>query len=194
MGETASEIANGVLPAENGVGPLYQRDYWARIRNPRLSPPEIVEVVRRHFPSFAPAELAAFDAGRALEHGDELRIRIAGAGEARVRAVHLDAQSFTLATLEGHPEAGRITFGAYRGGKGELYFHIRSRARSESALRLLGFMVAGEAMQTNTWSQFVSRVAALAGDGVEGFVHAKMEEAEDEDDDFATPTFQARGG
>jgi hypothetical protein len=36
MVETGSDIANEVLPAQHGVGPLYQRDYWARIRNSHL--------------------------------------------------------------------------------------------------------------------------------------------------------------
>ncbi len=196
MGETRTDSTSDILPAERGVGPLLQRDYRAVIASARMPPSQVVERVRRHFASFALAELAAFRAHcgeGGLEVEDELDIEIAGAGHCRVRLVHRDAQSLTLATLQGHPEAGRITFGAYRNRAGDVVFHIRSRARSDSLLRLLGFLVAGEAMQTNTWTQFTSRVAALAGSGVAGPVHAGMQPI-DEDQDALAPTFLARGG
>jgi len=154
-------------------------------------------LVRRRFDSFAPEELAAFrcpDRDRELRVGDELDIHIFAAGECRVRVVHSDAQSMTLGTLDGHPEAGRITFGSYRNESGEILFHIRSRARSDSLLRLLGFLVAGEAMQTNTWADFISRVVAVAG-GTACAVHAKTQTIEDdgEEGSMDQPTFLARG-
>lgn len=194
------ELTEGLAPARAGVGPLLQRDYWAVLRGSRLAPADLAAELRAHFASFAPEELAAFRAsceGRALGLGDELAIRLAGAGECRVRVTHLDAQSLTLATLRGHPEAGRITFGAYRDDDGEVVIHIRSRARSDSIARLLGFLALGEAMQTNTWTQFISRVAALAGARVER-VHARLRsiegEAGGEEDVLDQPTFLARGG
>lgn len=194
----SGDLTAGLAPARTGSGPLLQRDYWARIHDARLRPSEVMEQVRRHFEAFAPAELAAFHASnaRGLQLGDDLEIEIAGAGQCEVRVVHLDAQSLTLGTLEGHPEAGRITFGAYRDEGGALVFHIRSRARSDSLLRLLGFVLAGEAMQTNTWTQFISRVAALAGGRIDGFVEARTETLEDtdgEEDVLDEPTFLARG-
>ena len=182
-------------PSETGVGPLLERDYWAAIAGARLRPSEIVAGVKAHFASFAPGELAAFASmDRPLQVGDELAIHIAGAGPCKVRVVHCDGQSLTLATLVGHPEAGRITFGAYRNREGRVVFHIRSRARSDSLLRLLGFLTAGEAMQTTTWAAFVSRVAAMAGGKVEGFVHAEMRAIPDEEDGPADqPTYLAKG-
>ena len=190
--------ANGGLsPAGEGVGPLLQRDYWIRLRGTRLAPIEVAVAVRRHFARFAPAHLAEFrtDEDRELGVGDELDIHIAGAGDCRVRVVHSDRQSVTLATVRGHPEAGRITFGAYPDDDGELIFHIRSRARSDSALRRLGFLVAGEAMQTNTWTDFLSRVAALCDAEVDGGIRAETKTIEDDaDGPFDSPTFLARGG
>jgi hypothetical protein len=96
--------------------------------------------------------------------------------------------------VKGHPEAGRITFGAYRDDDGCVIFHIRSRARSESVLRRLGFVLLGEAMQTNTWTDFVSRVAALCGGDVAGGVHVETKAIDDEDDgSIDQPTYLARG-
>lgn len=195
MEQPPGQLAQGLSPSSAGVGPLLQRDYWAALTGAKLRPSELLAQLRAHFQSFAPADLAAFvvRAGRPLRLGDELSIEIFGAGRCAVRVIHLDAQSLTLATLAGHPEAGRITFGAYRSDAGEVIFHIRSRARSDSLLRLFGFVVAGEAMQTNTWSQFISRVAALAGAVIDG-VQAKLETLhEEEGDDETGPTFLARG-
>jgi uncharacterized protein DUF1990 len=189
--------AGDLTPAAAGYGPLLQRDYWAVVAACRLSPSEVMALVTDHFERFAPAEIAAFerDEGCALELGDELRVRIAGAGLAHVRVVHRDAQSLTLATLAGHPEAGRITFGAYRNERGDVVFHIRSRARSGSALKYLGWRGVGEAMQTNTWIDFVNRVAAAAGDGVVGHITADTQPIDEEPEDVArsSPTFLARG-
>lgn len=194
MGEnTSPESTAGLSRASEGKGPLLERNYWAVLEGTRLRPSEIMAEVKAHFHSFAPSELAAFaEREHPLRLGDDVQISIAGAGDCRVRVMQCDELSFTLATLIGHPEAGRITFGAYRNRDGDVVFHIRSRARSESLLRLFGFMVAGEAMQTNTWAAFINRVAAMAGSKVRG-VRAEMRRLADEEDGPADqPTYIAR--
>jgi Domain of unknown function (DUF1990) len=194
--EEAERGASGLSPSGRGVGPLLQRDYWAKLRGTELRPSQIAVELKRHFASYAPAHLAAFapKVPRALRVGDEMDIHIAGAGDCCVRVVHCDEQSVTLATVEGHPEAGRITFGAYRDVDGRVIFHIRSRARSDSLLRRLGFVLLGDAMQTNTWTDFVSRVAALCGSEVAGGVHVETNPIDDEHDGpIDRPTFLARG-
>lgn len=198
MEATGDDRASALSPASSGAGPLLQRDYWAVVDRCRLTPSQLMTLVADRFESFSPPDLASFR--RAGEHvrldvGDELEVRIAAAGVAHVRVVHRDAQSVTLATLAGHPEAGRITFAAYRNGPGDVVFHIRSRARSGSRLHRAGFVGLGEAMQTNTWTDFVNRVAAVAGEGVLGAIHADTCECEDEPDEVVTsaPTFEARG-
>ncbi|QRO00864.1 DUF1990 family protein [Archangium violaceum] len=198
--EAGEALLKGLLSAEEGAGPLLQRDYWAVIENCGCSPSELMELVASRFAEFAPEELVIFDRederSTPLEPGDELRVRIRGAGTFHVRIIHRDRQSLTMATLPGHPEAGRITFGAYRNEPGDVIFHIRSRARSGSRVMYLGFRTGGEAMQTNTWTDFVNTVALTVGEGVIGFIHAEttvMEEAHESADDARGPTFLARG-
>ncbi|OJT16685.1 hypothetical protein BO221_48585 [Archangium sp. Cb G35] len=198
--EAGGDLCDGLLAAAEGHGPLLQRDYWAVIERCGCSPSELMELVARRFPEFAPEELVVFEPEHErdgpLEPGDELRVQIRGAGTFRVRIIHRDRQSLTLATLPGHPEAGRITFGAYRNERGDVIFHIRSRARSGSRVKYLGFRTGGEAMQTNTWTDFVNAVALTVGEGVIGFLHAEttlMEEAHESADDVRGPTFLARG-
>ncbi len=157
-------------------------------------------MVARRFPQLSPSELVVFercDGDGTLELGDELDITIRLAGAARVRVVHKDACSITLATLVGHPEAGRITFGAYRRPEGDVIFHIRSRARASSAVNYVAFLFGGDPMQTSTWTDFVGSVARSCGDGVVSHVQADTRELEPSeldprDDTMDSPTFIAR--
>lgn len=196
----ASRAAEGIQAYDDGRGPLLERDYWAVVEDPRGGPRELADLLARRFPAFAPPELVTFtrraDADGPLEPGDEMEVRIAGAGTFGVRIIHRDEQSLTVGTLPGHPEAGRITFGAYRGDDGAVLVHIRSRARPSSRSRLLGFLFAGDPMQTNTWTDFLNSVATTFGAGVRGRIHAEKREVEPEPGDEAAdrPTFLARGG
>ncbi len=201
--QQAERLTSGLLAPRAGKGPLVQRDYWAVIARCREAPTRIVDVLASRFPDFAPADLVAFrrtDAtDRPLAPGDELEVHIRWAGPCRVRVVNRQPQSVTLATLSGHPEAGRITFGAYRNDYRDVVFHIRSRARSGSRTHYLGFLTAGEAMQTKTWTDFVQSVAYTFGEGIIGAVHAdsrriRDREERESDDTACSPTFRAEGG
>jgi hypothetical protein len=158
------------------VGLLLQRDYWAVIDRCRLSPSALLDELASHFSAFAPPDVVTFEtAGRTagpLEPGDVLEVRIRGAGTFQVSVSSRTPQTLTLVTMTGHPEAGRITFGAYRNDYGDVIFHIRSRARSSTRARYVGFLVMGEAMQTTTWTDFATSVAFTFGEGVIGYVHA----------------------
>lgn len=182
---------------------MMQRDYWAVIDGCRCPPSGVLTMVASHFTELAPSDVVVFERDPdgppgVLEVGDELDIRIRFSGEARVRVVHVDTCSLTLATLSGHPEAGRITFGAYRNGDGDVVFHIRSRARSSSLFSYIGFLAGGNPMQTTTWTDFVNAVAATCGAGVRGEVQAvtQLQESvqlDEGDERMDRPTFIARG-
>lgn len=186
-----------------GLGPMMQRDYWAVIDGCHCPPSGVLRMVASHFTELAPSDVVVFERDPdgppgLLEVGDELDIRIRFSGKARVRVVHVDTCSLTLATLSGHPEAGRITFGAYRNGDGDVVFHIRSRARSSSLFSYIGFLTGGNPMQTTTWTDFVNAVAATCGAGVRGEVQAvtQLQESvqlDEGDERMDRPTFIARG-
>ncbi len=190
-----------VQAPRRGKGKLLERDYWAVLDEPRAGPAGVVAAVARHFEDLAPPSLVTFrrragetGAGE-LEVGDELDVDIRLAGTFAVRVVHKGRNSLTLATLEGHPEAGRITFGAYRNQWGDVVFHIRSRAKAGSATQLAGFLFAGDAMQTGTWGGFVNRLAASVAAGVVGAVHAEKRRTHEEPGDrgMDAPTYVAEG-
>lgn len=183
----------------DGTGPLWQRDYWGVIRSCRVDPKALVRVVRERFDDLAPKEFVRFNSGkgtgRPLSEGDDLVVHIRMAPEAGVRVIHVCDASLTLATLKGHPECGKITFGSYCNDRGDVVFHIRSRARSKSSLDLAGFLTVGDAMQTSTWSDFIDRLSHIVGEGIVGEIYAEKQEVEDDpqDDDVKRPTFIATG-
>lgn len=186
-------------PATEGRGPLLQRDYWAVLAGARMGPREVARYIRERFCELPPEELVTFQraagAGRPLEVGDEMEIEIRMAGHCGVRVVHADENSVTLGTLNGHPEAGRITFGAYRNGRGDVVVHIRSRARASSTTRYIEFLAGGDPMQTNTWVDFINSLSQAVSSGVVDGIRVEQKEVEDEaaDADPSTPTFMARG-
>ncbi len=198
-GTTSREkLEEGLQPASEGVGPLLQRDYWCVIRECGLGAVELMAYVRRHIAELPPEQLARFRSPRGaapLELGDELEIALPGAGKVGVRVIDLGSTSFTVATLRGHPIAGRLTFGAYPNGRGDIIFHIRSRARSASTLQRLGHFLAGEPMQSTTWTDFLDRLAHTVGEGVIGFIHDQTTRVSPEverQDTLFSPTFRAK--
>lgn len=182
-------------PPSAGTGPLLQRDYWAELAGCTLKPSELIAHLRSHFCQLPPRALVSFAAAEGVKQDAILDIRIRPAQVCQVRVAHLDAQSVTLATLAGHPEAGRITFGAYRNTAGALIFHIRSRARAAAAATRLGFFAIGEAMQTNTWTDFINNLAQSVGAHIAGSIHADTREveADADDEEQRLPTFRAVG-
>jgi len=195
----SAQLNEGVQLAPSGAGALLQRDYWAAIDQCRVSPAQLMADLRLRFCEFPPADLVSFrraaHCDQPLAVGDELEIVIRMAGECRVRVTACDEHSVTFSTLQGHPEAGRITFGSYRHESGAVIFHIRSRSRSGDAKFATGFLTIGEAMQTNTWVDFVRTSASTYGAGVLGEVHAETAEVEatPDDDDVSRATFTASG-
>jgi hypothetical protein len=189
-------MSSRLQPASSGVGPLLQRDYWAVFDPCPLKPSEVISYVRSHFSELPPAKIVRFDAPKGVARNADLDIVILPAQSCCVRVIHEDPQSFTLGTLAGHPEAGRITFGAYRNPDGDVVFHIRSRARAATTAKFLGFLAIGDAMQTNTWADFIRNTAAGVGARIRDVIHADKQSVEfvDEDDEpLNAPTYLAVG-
>lgn len=189
-------MSSQLQPATEGVGPLLQRDYWAVFEDSPLKPSEIIDYVRSHFCEFPPSSIVRFNAPNGISKDSELDIVIMPAQSCCVRVIHEDRQSFTLGTLAGHPEAGRITFGAYRNPEGEVVFHIRSRARAATTAKLIGFLAVGDAMQTNTWTDFIRNTAAGVGARIRDVIHAdkaRVDAVDDDDGAASAPTYLAVG-
>lgn len=158
-------------PAAHGAGPELERRYRLDVIRPRLNATALMQAIQADLPSFAPQSLADFErrSGQpgSLHVGDEFYVKILGPWNGGVRVAQVDAVSFELVTLEGHPEAGRIRFEVLvpDAEPDQLRFQIYSRARSRDGL--VAFMYdtvgGGKLMQEATWVEFCQRVAQTSG-------------------------------
>jgi hypothetical protein len=198
--EVEKEIEE-IVCATQGAGPLLERDYSATIEGASCTPEQVGAMIRGRFEEFAPPETAVFRRTGGdttpLDVGDEMEIRIALRGRCKVRVIHIGACSLTMRTLKGHPEAGRITFGAGRDERGRLTFRILSRTRASGLLNYLGFLVMGKQLQARCWIRFIDRVAASCGGRVAGRIRVRTRKVAEQPGDRGeadTPTFTCGEG
>ncbi|NML65620.1 DUF1990 family protein [Hymenobacter sp. RP-2-7] len=158
-------------PAALGAGPELERRYFLDVARPHHGPAALMQRIQQALPSFSPEALANFERrtgqpGR-LAVGDEFLIKILGPWDGGVRVTAVDATSFELVTLEGHPEAGRIRFevAPLDERPDELRFQIHSWARSRDGLVAFVYdtIGGGRLLQEATWVEFCRRVAQASG-------------------------------
>jgi Domain of unknown function (DUF1990) len=168
-GVTADEVQY----ASDGAGPLFHRRYSALVREPGLSPEELIEAVAGDLNKVAPTEFAVFQkvlgAEEGMAVGDEYVVRMAAPWDGPVRVVRRTPRSFRFATLDGHLEAGQIEFRAAPAPEG-LRFEIESWARSGDRLSnlLYNHLRMAKEIQLHMWTSFLERVAKASGGRLTG--------------------------
>lgn len=175
------------LPGD-GYGTLFHRRYSVVIDRPRVRRRALMDRIKADLPAFSPKLLADFKKTkghpRQMRVGDEYKITILGPWNGSVRVAEVTPVSFTFVTLEGHPEAGQITFALSRhtARPGAICFEINSWARSRDMLVSLSYKEGklGKEFQKNAWVTFCERVATASGGKVIGEVEVRTEEQEDE--------------
>ncbi|WP_426490373.1 DUF1990 family protein [Hymenobacter sp. 102] len=164
-------MAKPEQPAHTGSGAFFERRYWIDVQRPRLTIAELLDHIKCHLPDYAPGLLADFQKTKGAAHclalDDEFKIKILGPWNGDVRVTRVTDEGFELATLESHPEAGRIWFGLCPHAvlPDTVRFEIHSRARSRDGLvaftyDTLGF---GRRVQQQTWEIFCQRVVERSG-------------------------------
>ena len=164
-------MSSAEQPAAQGSGPVLARRYYLDLARPRHTPAALMALVQADLPHFSPALLADFEQTRGekgkLRVGDEFHIKILGPWNGSVRVTEVSATSFEFITLEGHPEAGRISFEAHLldDRPDILRFQISSWARSRDGLVAFAYdtIGGGKLMQEATWVEFCGRVAEASG-------------------------------
>ena len=162
-----SGFADRYQPLDAGVGPVLHRSYAVRIAGSDMTPSALIDLVSARLNQAAP-EMAVFRKTRgardSLRQGDEFIVRMPGPWDGPVRVVRREENSFRLATLDGHLEAGEIEFRAKPDGDA-VRFEIESWARAGDRLSALLYnkLRLAKEIQLNMWSHFCVRTAALAG-------------------------------
>jgi Domain of unknown function (DUF1990) len=160
----------------DGYGPLMHRRFVARVRDAERDARELIGLFAGKPNRVAPKALGAFEKIRGadgdLRVGDEFTVRIPGPWDGPVRVVDVEPTSFTLMTLDGHLEAGRIRFGARDLGPGRLEIGIEAWARGGDRLSnlLIDRVPLNKEVQLHMWTSVLERLMALSGGRREGRV------------------------
>jgi uncharacterized protein YbjT (DUF2867 family) len=175
FGVTPTSLEDGLtrladeLPAklpEDGRGKLRRQRYWADIVGSKLTPEELMKMVRDEFYTLPPEGLleVGVEPGSAgvIDEGATLTLAIPMRGNIQVRAVEVTATSITMVTIEGHPLSGAIQFMA-SGEGAAVRFEIRSYTRATDLIDLIGMRTFGSAAQHATWKKVVEEVVQRSG-------------------------------
>jgi len=171
-----------------GAGPLFHRRYAAVVRDPKLSPEELIARVAGDLNKVAPTEFAVFQkvagADEGMQLGDEYVVRMAAPWDGPVRVVHRTPRSFRFATLDGHLEAGQIEFRAAPAPEG-LRFEIESWARNGDRLSnlLYNHLRMAKEIQLHMWTSFLERVAKASGGRLTGGIDIHTRRIKDRADE-----------
>lgn len=175
------------LPSD-GVGTLFRRRYSILINQPRIGDRELMDKIKADFHELSPSLLADFKKVKGdptqMQLGDEYDIAMLGPWNGGVRVTENTDTSFTFVTLEGHPEAGQITFALSRQDvpPGMLRFEINSWARSRDMIVSLAYehIGIGKEVQKNVWVTFCENVAEASGGVPAGEAEVSTEERDSE--------------
>jgi hypothetical protein len=164
-------MAKPEQPAHTGSGAYFERRYWVDVQRPRHTVADLLDHIKTHLPDYSPGLLADFEKTKGQTHtlteGDEFAVKILGPWNGDVRVTNIMADGFELATLESHPEAGRICFSLrpHATLPDALRFEIHSWARSRDGLVAFTYdtLGLGKRVQQQTWETFCQRVAERSG-------------------------------
>ncbi len=161
-----------VQKSTDGEGPLYHRRYFIDLDHVIDSPEVLTEALKKDINAFSPQILATFEKTKGSETemkvGDEFMVHITGPWNGPVRVSEVTPLSFTLVTLNGHLEAGRIKFSFEKHQRG-VRFLIESFARS--ADHIVDFLYdkvpVVRLAQKEMWIEYCRAVARFATGDIE---------------------------
>ncbi|MGH2942828.1 MAG: DUF1990 family protein [Solirubrobacteraceae bacterium] len=161
---------------EDGFGPLMHRSFVTQIREAELTAQELIGAFGAVPNRAAPKALGSFVKLRGeegeLRVGDEFTVRIPGPWDGPVRAVECGPTAFSLVTLNGHLEAGRIRFSARDVGPQRLEVRIEAWARGGDRLSNLLFdrLPVNKEVQLHMWTSVLERLTRLSGGRRDGAI------------------------
>lgn len=174
-----------IQPKDAGVGPEYHRIYSVEFEAKEADVSAAVEKLKSEINFFSPQWIASFEKKKEqeaeeLRKNDEFEVHLSGPWQAPVRVKEVGKNSFSLVTLEGHPEAGQIRFEVLKAGPEKFKFQIESLSRSKDSLvdffydKIPVIRVAQQEM----WERFCKNFARFARQPHEGIQKQEDNELE----------------
>jgi hypothetical protein len=152
----------------DGFGQLWRKTYQLPLRGAAVTPEEVVTVWKERLPDFMPERSRFYPTLKGIESGEVVLITASLPGgvpalTTGVLVIYADDTKFTVATPEGHPQAGYNTFSAFSEG-GEVIAQIQSLARASDPVFEFGYRFLGGAkVQEKIWRHLLTEVGKHFG-------------------------------
>lgn len=144
-----------------GFGQLWEKTYLVDLSDTGLTPAQIIETLKKHFPLFQPEENRFYPSVNGIRPGEIILINARTPGglvATGVRVLYAGETSFTFITPQGHPEAGWVTFKAFV-EDGRTMMQIRGLARASDLVYEIAFRIAGSKLQQGIWTHVLESLA-----------------------------------
>jgi hypothetical protein len=146
-----------------GFGQMWQKTYRVRLSGAAVTPAEVIETWRTHFPEFWPKGNQIFVPLTGIKPGEVGVINLKAPGGLKlstgVMVIFSDETSFSFMTPEGHMFAGMITFSAYE-EDGETIAQVQALIRANDPLYEVSFRLGfGHKAEDVFWKGTLSNLA-----------------------------------
>jgi hypothetical protein len=148
-----------------GFGQLWQKTYRIGLRSTHLTPQEVIATWKRSVPKLKPPAKRFYPSSLGITPNALVLIDAQTPGgpiSTGVMVLYAGAESFTLMTPAGHPEAGWVTFSSYV-EEGRTFAQVQVMARAGDPLYELAFRLAGSKLQDGIWTHVLTALAAELG-------------------------------
>jgi anti-anti-sigma factor len=148
-----------------GFGQLWQKTYRIGLRNRTLTAQEVIATWKQSVPKLKPPQKRFYPSATGITPDELVLIDAqtpAGPISTGVMVLYAGAESFTLMTPAGHPEAGWVTFSSCV-EDGCTFAQVEVMARASDPLYELAFRFAGCKMQDQIWNHVLTALAAELG-------------------------------
>jgi anti-anti-sigma factor len=148
-----------------GFGQLWLKTYRLGLRNSTVTPQEVIVTWKQNVPKLKPSQKRFYPSPTGIAPNELVLIDAETPGgpiSTGVMVLYAGAESFTLMTPAGHPEAGWVTFSSYL-EDGCTIAQVQVMARASDPLYELAFRLAGSKLQDQIWTHVLTALAARLG-------------------------------
>jgi anti-anti-sigma factor len=148
-----------------GFGQLWQKTYRIDLRTTNLTPQEVIATWKLSVPKLKPPTKRFYPSSLGITPNALVLIDAQTPGgpiSTGVMVLYAGAESFTLMTPAGHPEAGWVTFSSYV-EEGHTFAQVQVLARAGDPLYELAFRLAGSKLQDGIWTHVLTALATQLG-------------------------------
>jgi anti-anti-sigma factor len=148
-----------------GFGQLWLKTYRIGLRNSKLTPQEVIATWKQNVPKLKPPQKRFYPSPIGITPNELVLIDAQTPGgpiSTGVMVLYAGAESFTLMTPAGHPEAGWVTFSSYV-EDGCTFAQVEVMARAGDPLYELAFRLAGSKLQDQIWTHVLTALATQLG-------------------------------